>query len=223
MRTSPPETMVRKVNRTSHVAPDIRAHHSHLLTEKEIDMEAVIKLKNVRLSFPELWEAKPFKPGDKPTYKASFLIEKGSQTDKEVRAVIKALTEEKWGKNAAKMLKSIENNPNKFCYQDGDTKTYEGYAGMMALSAKAKESKPPVILDRDKTVLREKDGKPYAGCYVNASVEFFTYSNSGDGISSSVRWVQFLKDGDAFEGGRPVDVDEEIEDLSDGSDAEEIA
>lgn len=219
----PPQKHPSRTRFPSRVCPDIRAHFNHLLTEREIDMDSVIILKNVRLSFPQLWVAKPFNPGDAPAYKATGLIVKGSDNDKLVRETIRELAKEKWSKGFEQKLKAIETNPNKFCYQDGDNKKWDGYEGCMVLSAKAKESKPPIILDRDKTQLREKDGRPYAGCYVNMSVEFFTYNNSGDGISSSLRWVQFFKDGDAFAGGTAVDVDEEIEDLSDGSDAEELA
>ncbi len=177
-----------------------------------------IKLNNVRLSFPDLYTPRPFKEGDTPKFKATFLIPKGSKQEKEVEAAIKAVATAKWGAKADGVLKSIRGNPNKFCFQDGETKTYDGYAGMVALSAS--NVKRPLVIDRDKTPLTMQDGKLYAGCYVNATVELFAYTNSGNGIAASLGGVQFCKDGDAFSGGGVADADD-FDDLSDDGDDEE--
>lgn len=178
-----------------------------------------LKLPNVRLSFPDLFEATAFKPGDVPRFKATFLLPKNSPQVKEVEAAILAAATEKWGAKAAAVIKGIRNNPNKFCFQDGDTKEYDGYAGMMALSAR--NSVRPLVLDADKTPLSASDGKPYAGCYVNGIVEFFGYDNSGNGISASVSGVQFFRDGDAFAAGRAASA-EDFDAVAEGSDAEDI-
>lgn len=172
---------------------------------------AKVLLKGVRLSFPDLFVAKPFKPDDEPKFKGTFLIEKEDVQCKAVEAAIKEVATEKWGAKADAVLKSIRGNPNKFCYQDGDTKDYDGYAGMMALSSGSKAR--PLVIDRDKTQLVEADGRPYAGCYVNASVEIFAYTNSGNGIAAALKGVQFVKNGDAFGGGAPASPDE-FEDLA---------
>ncbi len=173
------------------------------------DMKII--LKNVRLAFPDLFVATPYKPGDEPKYKATFLIPKGGALAKEIEAAINEVGAAKWGAKSKATLDSIRSNPNKFCYQDGDLKDYDGYAGMMALSAKNKAR--PLVVDKDKTPLDSADGRPYAGCYVDASVEIFAYTNSGNGISASLRGVRFLRDGDAFAGGAPASPDE-FEDLS---------
>jgi hypothetical protein len=181
---------------------------------------AVTKLNNVRLSFPALFIAEAFKPGDPPRFRASFLIEKGSDTDKEIRAAMLAAVKEskawKGVPNAEKALAAITANPNKCCYQDGDTKEYDGYEGMMALTANTKTR--PLVIDADKSILVEADGKPYAGCYVNASIEFFGYDNTGKGISAQLRGVQFLRDGDAFAGGGAASAAEF--DVVEGADAD---
>lgn len=178
------------------------------------------KLTDVRLSFSELWEAKPYQAGDKPMFKASFLMKKGGALHKEIDKAIQELAEAEWGAKAKNIIASIRNNPNKFCFQDGDSKEWDGYAGMMALSAKS--AKRPLIVDRDKTSLTEADGRPYDGCYVIASVELFTYSKGGNGISAQLRGVQFLRDGDAFSGGTPASEDE-FDNIEEGADAGEIA
>ena len=169
-------------------------------------MNKPITLKNVRLSFPDLFVARPFQAGDEPRYKATFLIPKGDPQIAVIKAAIAEAAEGKWGKKGAGILKAIEHNPNKNCFQDGDNKEYDGYAGNMSVSAAG--VKRPAVIDRDTTTLSAADGKPYAGCYVNASVEFFGYETGGNGVSANLRWVQFVKDGEGFGGGTPVSQDE---------------
>lgn len=183
-----------------------------------------ILLKNVRLSFPSLWKPVAFKPGDEPKFKATFLVPADDPQHKLIEAKILAVLKEKQTKpgQAEKTLAGIRNNPNKFCYQDGDTKDYDGWEGMFALSAKAPAGTPPTVVDRDRSPLAESSGRPYAGCFVNASVDLFVYDSSGIGVSAQVRGVQFFADGDAFSGGRPADADE-FEDVTDGADAEDFA
>lgn len=165
-----------------------------------------IKLENVRLSFPDLFTPRPFKEGDVPKFKATFLIEKDSPQAKRIDAAIAKVAADKWGAKGAAIVTSIKHNPNKFCWQDGDTKVYDGYAGMMALSAGNKVR--PLVIDQSRTPLTEQDGKPYAGCYVNAVIEFFPYTNSGNGISASLGGVQFVREGEPFAGGRAAGLDE---------------
>lgn len=174
-----------------------------------------IKLNNVRLSFPALFKAEAFKPGDDPRYKATFLIPAGSALAKEVEAAAVAALEEKFPKKGAAIYKQIFGNNNKCNVQDGNTSEYDGYADMIAVSAKSKTR--PLVIDTDKTPLAEDDGKPYAGCYVNAIIEFFGYDNSGKGVSATLKGVQFLRDGDAFSGSAPASEDD-FDDLSNGAD-----
>lgn len=178
-----------------------------------------ITLKNVRLSFPGLFKAEAFKPGDDPKFKATFLIPKDDPQVALVNEKIMAVLKEKYPQKAAAILKNIQNNPNKFCFQDGDTKSYDGYEGMMSLSAKS--GVRPTVLDRDKTPLGEESGRPYAGCYVDASVDIYTYDSSGVGVTASLRGVRFWAHGDAFAAGRPADADD-FEDAEDGADADDF-
>lgn len=177
-----------------------------------------IRIENARLSFPGIWHAEPFKPGDEPKFKATFLVPKDSPMAKKIEAAMMETAKAKWGAKAEKIVAGIRNNPNKFCIQDGDTKTYDGYEGMIAVSAK--NGVRPTILDRDRSPLTEEDGKPYAGCYVNGVIEFFAYENSGNGISASLGGIQFVKDGDAFAGGKAADAGD-FDELGDGADADD--
>jgi len=81
----------------------------------------------------------------------------------------------------------------------------------------------PTVLDRDKSPLIAADGRPYAGCYVNAVVEIWAQDNKyGRGLRAALKGVQFVKDGDAFSGGGTASPDD-FADLSAGADAREFA
>ena len=75
-----------------------------------------------------------------------------------------------------------------------------------------------MVADRDKSPLSAQDGKPYAGCYVDASIELWAQDNNfGKRVNATLRWVQFRRDGDAFAGSAPA-TDDELDDLSDADD-----
>ncbi len=78
----------------------------------------------------------------------------------------------------------------------------------------------PTVIDRDRTALIQADGRPYAGCYVNAVVDIWAQDNNfGKRINASLSGVQFLRDGDAFAGGG-VAAPDDFDDISEGADAE---
>ena len=77
----------------------------------------------------------------------------------------------------------------------------------------AKNKNRPLVIDRDRSILAESDGKPYAGCYVNAKVSFWAQDNQyGKRINCSLLGVQFVEHGDSFTGAR-VAVTDDFEDL----------
>lgn len=174
--------------------------------------QMIIKLANVRLAFPDLFQARAFEAGKEPKFGAQLLVPKGSPTDKMIQAAIKEAALAKWANKADMVLKSIEGNAQKYCYTDGDLKDYDGFAGCMALSAK-NESKP-LVTDENKNELSQADGRPYAGCYVHASVDIWAQDNQwGRGIRAKLRAVRFYRDGDAFAGGAPA-TENEFDDLA---------
>lgn len=164
-----------------------------------------------RLSFPDLWDPVEFKPGDgRPRWNATFLVEPGSASDKAIREAIKKAAVATFADKADAHLKKFEGQKNQHCYLSGDTRDYEGYAGMMALSAhrnaKTKNggaAPRPAIIDRDTSPLTAEDGKPYAGCYVKAKVSIYCQAGENPGVRASFSVVQFVKDGDAFAGSAP--------------------
>ncbi|HGJ5854280.1 DUF2815 family protein [Arsenophonus nasoniae] len=181
-----------------------------------------IKLNNVRLAFPELFEPTQVSGQGAFKYRANFLIAK-NRTDliEEINTGIKAVIKEKWGaKEVEKIYNSICHSNNRFCFRDGDNKEYDGYAGNMYITASNKDR--PLVIDVNRTPLTAQDGRPYSGCYVNATIEFYAYDNNGKGVSASLRGVQFFRDGDAFSGGSVASVDE-FDDLSMAEEEELLA
>lgn len=179
-------------------------------------------LTDVRLAFPALWTPTAFtaKDGTKsdPKYKATLLVPKKSKLVKDIDAAILEAASNKWGAKAKAILDSIRGNPNRYCVQDGDLKEYNGFEDHWAVTAANKIK--PAVLDKRRDPVTAESGLVYAGCYVNARIEFFTYDNPGKGISASLGGVQFVRDGEAFAGGRPSKP-EDFPDLSDQGEEEE--
>lgn len=166
-----------------------------------------LMLKNARLSFPSLFEQATYQGQSLEKYEATFLIPKDSDDAKAVQAAIKEVGAEVLGKDWSKA---------KLCILDGDTKEYDGYEGVWAVKASTK--KRPIVLDKDKSALTAEDDKPYAGCYVNASISIYAFQNNyGKFVQAQLNAVQFSKDGEAFGGGDSFSVDE-FDDISDSDD-----
>lgn len=182
-----------------------------------------IMLNNARLAFPNLWEPTTVAGEGKPRYGAALLIPLDHPQMATIKAKIEAVAKDKWKDKAAAALAGLYKT-DKVALHDGDTKPqYDGFAGMMFVSANSQETAPPTVVDQARNPLGPKSGKPYAGCYVNASLEFWAQDNQyGKRINCTLRGVQFYKDGDSFSAGRPADADE-FEEVTEGAGAEDFA
>lgn len=174
----------------------------------ETKNERIIKLNNVRLSFPVLFEAKSFDdtPGSKKEFSASFLMSKEHPAVAELKAAFAKMATDKWGEKGPKLLGDLFRD-DRLCLHDGDRKDYEGYSG--SYFVRANNSVRPLTLDRARNPVTEQDGKLYSGCYVNATISLWTQDNKwGKRINATLRGVQFFADGEAFSGGGTASVDE---------------
>ena len=171
-----------------------------------------IKLNAVRLSFPQLFEAKTVNGEGKPAFSASFLIDPKDSQVAVINNAINAVAAEKWGAKAEAMLKTIR-AADKTCLHSGDLKAnYDGFEGMLYVSAR--NAIKPLVVDTNRSPLTEQDGKPYAGCYVNVSLELWPQDNNyGKRINATLMGVQFYKDGESFVGGG-VASEDDFDDLS---------
>ena len=164
-----------------------------------------IKLKNVRLSFPSLFNKAEFN-GDIGKFEATFLINKESQaaTVKDIEDKIAAILKEN----------KVKVSADKLCLKDGDGVDYNGYEGCMSI--KGSNNKRPLVIDRDKSILAEDDGKPYSGCYVNATLELWVQNNNyGKRVNCNLLAVQFAKDGESFGAGGASGSADDFDELED--------
>ena len=172
-----------------------------------------LMLKNVRLAFPALFEPSSYGEGD-PAFSATLIMDpaQAEVVDKAIAGVAR----DKWGAKADAQLKALR-AAGKVALRDGDEKAdYDGFEGMMFIAARSKTR--PTVVDGQRQPLTQGDGRIYAGCYVNASLEVWAQDNAyGKRINCTLRGVQFVRDGEAFGGGRPAAADEfdevEAEDL----------
>lgn len=166
-----------------------------------------IKLNNVRLSFPSLFQKAQF-DGSETKYEATFLLHKVRHADviKQIEAAI--------AEKVKTDLKGAKVPSSKLCLRDGDETEYDGYADHMTLKASTK--KRPLVLNKDKSPLAEEDGVVYSGCFVNSIIELWTQNNNyGKRINATLLGVQFAGDGEAFaSNGTSVSVDD-FDDLED--------
>lgn len=174
-----------------------------------------LKLKNVRLSYPALFEPKAGPEGGEPAYSASFLMDK-TDNAAEIQAMrdgILAVAKGQWGENNVKWdgdtLKVKKPDGKgaivKVCLRDGSEKEAAGYGpGIVFFSARNK-MQPPCVDRNPAVILTKNSGRPYAGCYVNAAIRLWAQDNNfGKRVNAQLQTVQFAADGEAF-GDAPVD------------------
>lgn len=182
-----------------------------------------IMLRGVRLAFPNLFEPTTVGGEGAPRYSAMLILPPDHPQLGEIRAKMKAVAKEKWAAKGDATYTQLEKT-DKLALHDGDTKSqYDGVGGNWFISAAAQENARPTVIDQNKSPLTVRDGKPYAGCYINASIDLWPQDNKyGKRINAQLRGVQFLRDGDAFSAGRPADSDE-FEEVAEGADSDDIA
>lgn len=186
-----------------------------------------VQLQGVRIAFATLFDPKRVGDAEEKRFSAAFVIEPGSANAKKLEEAVQAVATEKWGKKAVGMLAELRKK-GKVCYQheplkDSAGEIYDGFEGAHAVNAGQGETKgKPLVIDRDRTQLDAKSGRPYSGCYVNALIDVWAQDNQfGQRVNAQLKGVQFVKDGDAFGGGAPAKPDE-FEDLGVPEDEEAL-
>ncbi len=166
-----------------------------------------ITLKRVRLSYPQLFQAKSFTDAagkvTEPKFSASLLLNKKTHAKEiaELQAMIES-TAKDFFKGKLPHLKNV-------ALRDGKEKEDKDGYGEEVMFLSASSKRRPQVVDKDPSVpLVEADGRPYAGCYVNACVSFWAYDHKlgGKGVSANLLAIQFAADGEPF--GETVKADE---------------
>lgn len=197
----------------------------------------VIKLQNVRLSFPNLWVPKAFEEGQKPRYEATFILDPSNDEHagiiKQLRQAAFEVAKETYSGEMPKSVKMCFGNSDGTPVKVGpngyrnDVKEYDGYEEMFYIGS-ANKTKPKVV-DRARDdagkfpLITEESGRVYGGCFVNGTITLWGQNNKfGKRINANLRAVQFVRDGEAF-GVAPVDSDAEFDEveIEEDFDAEE--
>ena len=166
--------------------------------DKKQPQDQQIILRNVRLSFPALFQPEKFN-GVLGKFAGTFLLDKSDKAtyNKIVKQIEAALAEAR-----------IKVPKDKWFIKDGDDSAYDGYEGNWSIKASSRTR--PTLIDADKTQLEESDGRLYAGCYVNAIISMWIQNNKeyGKRVNANVLGVQFVKDGEPFAAGVTASVDD---------------
>jgi hypothetical protein len=187
----------------------------------------IVILKDVRLSYPDLWKpGKPMKPTDTPKYGGQFIFAPDSEAATVAKGALVQTAQEVFGANWQAMVGAMEKT--KKCVRKGDENLTkegairDGYGGMLYVVARNK-AKPLVIgprkgPDGQFPVLTENDGKPYGGCYVNVKIDVKatkSFEQVPNQVYATLLTVQFLRDGEAF--GAAPGTSEGFDDEADGT------
>lgn len=191
------------------------------MAKRETD-ERTIVLKDVRLSFPHLFEPQERENDDgtkRKNYNCVLMIPKDHKNIntilKMVKAAAKKAKEKAWGEDPSKW----PNIPShQQCFKDGDNPDHtdrEEYAGHYFINLSAPLDRPPQIItnrkNSDNEWIEAEPGQkrsPYAGCWVNGIIEIWGQKknrekNMPNRLNGSVQVIQFLRDGEPFAAQRP--------------------
>lgn len=155
----------------------------------------LIKLANVRVSYPSVFNKRSWKDStNEPKYECTFILDKELHKSEinNINTIINNLLTE----NKIKRESIAHNN---FCLRDGDLMGRDEYANSYVIKSTSKNR--IIILGKDaKTPIVEDDNLIYGGCYVNSAISLFAYNKISTGIASNFHAIQFVKHGDSFSG-----------------------
>ena len=200
-------------------------------------MGTVLKLKDVRLSYPKLdvpdyYQGVKQKDTDVRKWNATFHIlnddPQRKLIDEAYRAEARAKLGAKWEQRLANL---ISEGSKTTAWIDGMRKK-DPVEGLWTLTANRRETDgPPVVIDNDmspiydritRQVIQGKEGRLYAGCYVNAQVDIWVQDGKTPGLRCGLLVVQRLRAGESFGGGAAPRI-ADFEEVLDGADAEDMS
>lgn len=152
-----------------------------------------IMIRNARCVFPKLYTAEEYM--NKKNFSIGLLINADSENLATIEKAIRAAVEAAYPGDADKMLKRFKKSNQTWPLKELEDGGY-------SITPKRKEEQgAPTVLDQKKHNIPADAGKPYAGCYVNCSIDVFCYTKNGGGVTSYLNGVQFAKDGEPLGAG----------------------
>ena len=158
-----------------------------------------ITIKNVRLSYANVWEPKANLQGDLK-YSASLIIPKNSPEQAEVKRAINKAAKDNKAKFVDKKGRDIPKEKIRLPLRDGDIDRADepAYEGCYFINVSSNNA-PKIVNRRLKPIVDRSE--VYSGCYANVSVNFFGYNTNGNaGIGAGLGNIQKLKDGEPLGG-----------------------
>ena len=145
------------------------------------------------LTFPSL-----FTPDRFDKYSATVLLPKGGDEHKKLTAAI------------AEVAKELPSKPTAVCMKDGDTSSYDGFAGNVSVGASRKTPfAPHQLVDHSKQPITA-DGVFYPGCQVNFVVSIWAQNNTwGKKVNAELVAIQLTGHGDRLKVGEVADIDDD--------------
>lgn len=175
-------------------------------------------LKNVRLSFPYLFEPDEQEDDNgnkKKTYRVTLLLPKATHKPvaQKLSRIISDMCEEEYGN--AKLAAD-----RKFL-RDGDESDVEDHHGHWTVTVR--ETRKPILVDRDRQPTEEDDELLYSGAWANVVIRPWAQNGKsmkkknkyGKRINAGFDIVQFVDHDDNLAGNARPDVDEVLDELDD--------
>lgn len=192
-----------------------------------------IILKNVRLSYANLFEPRPADKDDPDSqlkYSTALIIPKDHPQVDDIKSIVDAIGKSRFGENWAKIKR--RGNPLKdpdaeykaervrleADSEDPDdaVKPDESVRGSYVLNSSSKRQ--PQVVDRKLQRIMD-DSEIWSGCYANVSLGAFAYDkDTNKGVSFGLNNVQLVKEGERL-GGAP-NADEEFGAIEDDDEAD---
>ena len=156
-----------------------------------------IRLDEVVLKWPRIWEPQAYSPADKPAYSCHILAEKDSAQHKQIQQAICAVAKAAWGDKWEKALTEMA-AADKLALRDGSRKAeFEIYEGKVFLSARTYTR--PLCLGPDRAPLTETDGLLSDGAIVSASIDIWAQP-ARQRINCQLRALLHLREGEGGSG-----------------------
>lgn len=176
----------------------------------------MLKTPEFRVSFPNIFAPSAF-TGQEAKYGITMLFPKTTDLSA-MKKLAKDAVEKKWPD--PKIRAKVMANPNfRNPFRDGDTEKPDvaGYEGMIFVRANSKQKVG--LVDRNALPITDENGF-YAGCFARATVTAYGYDRAGNiGVTFGLQGVQKLRDGEAFNGRKPIEEQFEALDGDDGAPA----
>ena len=175
-------------------------------------------LKNVRLSFPYLFEPDEQEGEDgkvKKSFRVTLLLPKATHKPvaQKIARIISEMCEEEYG--SSKLAAD-----RKFL-RDGDESDVEDHHGHWTVTVR--ETRKPILVDRDRQPTSEDDELLYSGAWANVVIRPWAQNGKsmkkknkfGKRINAGFDIVQFVDHDDNLAGNARPDVDEVLDELDD--------